>query len=279
MSAVGSELDRLRTFWNSRYRDFGLSESGWFGAGDRLNHYIYKCKTRALQHALSALGIDRVAAFAVLDAGCGQGYFAAFYREQYPAVRYVGLDISERAIAHVGAAEPGAELHVANLCDWSDPTGRRFDVIQSLEVLHLILDDGLVKQAVASLSSQLSARGALLLTAAVPDETHQPSDYLRYRSRRFWTATLGALRLRIVRERPMYYWLPAGGPANRYARYALNRLGPRALYVTDRLGLAAHAPRPSPEPMDCRMRLLTIVPERHLNSELSTLNSGVASES
>ena len=26
--------DRLREFWNTRYADFTLSESGWLGAGD-----------------------------------------------------------------------------------------------------------------------------------------------------------------------------------------------------------------------------------------------------
>src|SRR5438067_1026359 len=112
MTLVGSERDRLRGFWNSRYQEFSLSESGWLGAGDRLNQYIYRCKTQALLQSLTMRGFSRTDEFSVLDAGCGQGYFAAFYRERYPAARYVGLDLSERAIAHLRRAEPGTEFHV-----------------------------------------------------------------------------------------------------------------------------------------------------------------------
>jgi hypothetical protein len=68
-------------------------------------------------------------------------------------------------------------------------------------------------------------------------------------------ATLG---LRIVAERPMYYWLPSGGPANKYLRYAMTRLGPGALYAVDRAALALGVPRPASVGIDSRMRLLTI---------------------
>lgn len=257
MSAVGSELDRLRGFWNRRYQDFNLSESGWLGAGDRLNHYIYRGKTRALQQTLTALGFDRPRAFSVLDAGCGQGYFAAFYRGRYPAAQYVGVDISERAIAHLRRTEPRAEFHLADLCAWRDPSGRRFDVIQSIDVMYLILDDRLVADAIANLATHLTPRGALLINLALPADTRESSGYLRYRSRRFWEELLATLGLANVSERPMYYWLPAGGPTNRYLRYAMNCLGPATLYAVDRAALALGLPPPR-ESMDCRMRLVTI---------------------
>ena len=96
------------------------------------------------------------------------------------------------------------------------------------------------------------------MTAALPDDTLQPNDYLRYRSRRLWFDTLSALGLRIVDERPMYHWLPAGGPANKYARYALTRLGADALYALDRAALALRVPQPASIGIDCRTRLLTI---------------------
>ena len=38
-----SDATRLRDFWNRRYSDFTLSESGWFGAGEGLNARIYAC--------------------------------------------------------------------------------------------------------------------------------------------------------------------------------------------------------------------------------------------
>jgi SAM-dependent methyltransferase len=255
---VITDHDRLRSFWNSRYARFSLSESGCLGAGDGLNERLYQCKAQALTRSLDALGLDAQRAFAVLDAGCGQGYFARLYRERYPQASYVGLDISERAVTHLRGAIPGAEFHVADLGAWADPAGRRFDVVQSVDVLYLILDDEHMSAAMANLALHVKPGGALLITEVLPEETRQPNDYVRYRSRRFWQDLLARLGLRIAAERPMYYWLPAGGPANKYLRYALTHAGPGALYALDRAALAAGLPRPPSLSMDCGIRLLTI---------------------
>jgi SAM-dependent methyltransferase len=257
MSAPADDV-RLREFWNRRYSTFTLSESGWLGAGERLNDRIYACKRQALRRALSSLGFSRDDEFSILDAGCGQGRFAAIYRDDYPRATYVGIDISDRAVAHLRRALPGVEFHEADLCDWRDPARRTFDIVQSFEVLHLILDEATTERAIASLASRLSPRGALLVTAAMPESDVRLSDYLCHRGRPFWTRVLAAHGLRIAAERPMYFWLPAGGPGNRYFRYAMTRLGPAALYAVDRAALALGVPQPASAALDCRMRLLTI---------------------
>ena len=123
---------------------------------------------------------------------------------------------------------------------------------------HLILDDDAVRRALANLARRIAPGGALLVTAARPAQTQQPSDYLRYRSRVFWEDAIASLGLRVVAARPMYYWLPAGGPANKYLRHALTRLGPGALYAIDRAALALGLPQPQSLGIDARMRLLTL---------------------
>jgi SAM-dependent methyltransferase len=259
MSAAGdSEEARLRAFWNARYNDFTLSESGWMGAGEELNRLLYACKTQALDRALSALGRRRGDGFSVLDAGCGQGFFARFYHETFPAARYVGIDISERAVLHLRDNGLSGEFHAADLAAWTHPGGLRFDVVQSLEVLHLILDDDTALRAIGNLAGQMAEGGALLVTAAMPESTIVRGDYLRYRSRRFWMDALTALNLRLVSSRPIYYWLPAGGPTNRYLRYAVSRLGTRATYALDRAAMAIRLPHSATSGPDCRMQLLTI---------------------
>lgn len=255
--AATTDSTRLRAFWNHRYRHFTLSESGWAGAGEALNARIYAAKARALAKALDAAGLHAATPLTVLDAGCGQGYFARFYRWRYPASTYIGLDLSEHAIGHLRAGMSGVEFHAGDLCDWKDPAGRVFDVVQCIDVLHLNLDDDRFRRALGTLSSQLGERGSLVVTAARPTVTVQPSDYLRYRSRSFWDETLEGLGLRVVAERPMYYWLPAGGPGNRYARYALDRL-PGVLDAIDRVALTLRLPQPASAALDSRMRLLTI---------------------
>jgi SAM-dependent methyltransferase len=249
---------RLRAFWNERYQQFALSESGWLGAGDRLNDRIYACKVQALRRALARLGLAGDRRWSVLDAGCGQGYFARFYRREFPGSSYVGLDLSERAVAYLQQTMADTEFHVGNLCDWTDAAGRSFDVIQSFEVLHLILDDARIVDALGNLSRQLSPGGALVMTAALPDEMVQPAGYLKHRSRQFWQDAFRTGGLRIVADRPMYYWLPAGGPSGKYLRHALNRMGADVMYALDRAAFHMRLPQPSSIGIDCRTRLLTV---------------------
>jgi SAM-dependent methyltransferase len=249
---------RLREFWNRRYSDFTLSESGWLGAGEGLNERIYACKRQALRKAIAAVGLAGAARWSVLDAGCGQGHFARFFRREYPAASYLGIDISERVVSHLQRTIPDCEFRVGDLAAWDDDDVRTFDLVQSIEVLHLILDDDTLTRVLANLARRLAPRGVLLLTAALPDATVQRSDYLRFRSRAFWDRTLASLGLRLTAERPIYYWLPAGGPANKYLRYALTRVGPGALYALDRAALALRLPQPASVGIDSRMHLLTV---------------------
>jgi SAM-dependent methyltransferase len=254
------ELDstRLREFWNSRYTRFTLSESGWAGAGEGLNDRLYACKDQALRRAIADTGLAAAGGWSVLDAGCGQGHFARFYRSAFPGASYVGLDISDRAVAFLQRAIPGAEFHVADLCEWRDPRDRTFDIVQSFEVLHLILDDDQLRRALANLSRLTATNGAMLVTAALPEETCERSGYLRYRSRAFWQHMIASIGLRVERERPMYYWLPAGGPSNKYMRYGLTRLGTGTLFALDRAAHALRLPQPASVGMDSRMKLLTL---------------------
>src|SRR5262249_583039 len=120
MMRVDSDADRLRAFWDSRYQDFSLSESGWLGAGARLNEYLYPCQFAALRSALRAGGLSPTSRFSVLDAGCGQGHFARFYRHAYASATYVGVDISERVVAHLRRTIPGGEFHAVDLAAWRD---------------------------------------------------------------------------------------------------------------------------------------------------------------
>jgi cyclopropane fatty-acyl-phospholipid synthase-like methyltransferase len=221
---------------------------------------MYACKRQALRRALAAEGLRRDRTFSVLDGGCGQGQLARFYQKEFPASSYVGLDISERAITHLRQSMSGAEWYVANLSALQDSEvgARTFDVVQSFEVLHLLLDDEAWRQALAGLADRMAANGVLLVTAALPDQTEERSTYLRYRSRAQWNDAFVSLGLRIAAQRAMYYWLPSGGPANKYFRYALTRFESVPLYLVDRAALTLGVPRPSSVGLDSRTHLLTL---------------------
>jgi len=130
--------------------------------------------------------------------------------------------------------------------------------VQCIDVIHVLLDDQAAADLLTRLTNLVAPGGSLLITAPLPDADVEPNAYLRYRGRAFWKTELERLGFRIESAPAMYYWLPTGGPSNRYLRFVLTRLGPRAVYWTDRLARAMRLPWPASAGIDCRVRLLTL---------------------
>ncbi|MEN9574423.1 MAG: hypothetical protein RL514_2278 [Verrucomicrobiota bacterium] len=232
-----------REFWASRYQQFNLSESGWMGAGEGYNGYLYECKRQALRRALAEIDVRPEASVEVLDAGCGQGFFAGVWAREFPHASYTGVDICEKVVAHLQGRYPRQAFSAGDLAEWRHPAERRFDVIHSFEVLHLLLSDAAVERAVMNLAAHLKPGGHLLLTAALPAETVEPNAYIRHQSRKFWAGVVSRAGLVQRSARPMYYWLPDGGPKNRYVNRLLRLPGPGLMYALDRVAHALGLPQ------------------------------------
>lgn len=229
-----------REFWVKRYQNFSLSESGWLGAGELYNEYIYACKRQALRYALRRAGIVRDTAIDVLDAGCGQGFFAGTWQNDFPAARYNGVDICEKLVKHLKNKFPDQHFFVGDLADWKHPAGKKFDIIHSFEVMHLFLSDAMVERAVVNLAEQLKPGGHLLLTAALPETTVEPNEYIRHQSRHFFSEVFARAGLVLESTNSIYYWLPDGGPNNRVVSKLLRLPGPWLMYALDRIGHSLH---------------------------------------
>jgi SAM-dependent methyltransferase len=226
--------EHARDFWAKRYLHFSLSESGWMGAGERYNAYLYECKRQALMRVLRRLGLNETSSMNVLDAGCGPAFFAGVWQRHFPRATYTGVDICETLVAHLKTILPCRDFFTGDLATWHHPTGQRFDLIHSFEVLHLLLSDPAVTSAVCNLSAQLKTGGHLLTTAAMPEDTVEPNAYIRHQSRTFWHAAFRKAGLDLQEANRIYYWLPDGGPKNRLASKLLRLPGPRLLYALDR---------------------------------------------
>lgn len=252
-----SAATHAREFWAKRYQSFSLSESGWMGAGERYNGYLYQCKRQALLKALARIPVGASAAIDVLDAGCGQGFFAGVWAREYPNANYTGVDICEKVVAHLRATTLRQEFFAGDLATWRHPQQAKFDLIHSFEVLHLLLNDAAVESAVCNLSAQLKPGGHLLLTAVMPDAVVEPNDYIRHQGRAFWQSTFAKAGLEMVSADRMYYWLPDGGPKNRVASKLLRLPGPGLLYALDRCAHALSLPQWFGA-WDSRMKLLQL---------------------
>ena len=247
----------LRERWDQRYATFSLDELCCLGAGARLNALIYSCKKRAVRRALLAAGVRSCDRFSVLDMGCGWGLFADFYRQEFPRARYVGVDISPRAVEHARHTRPWGEFHADDAVSWRHPLNARFDIVQAIDVLQLLVDDTAFTAALRNLVGHLAEGGALVIPVAFSE---RPSSNLnhRIRPRGFFDNVVTNLELRVDAEFPMYYWLVDGGPENRLLRALFARTGPVPLYLIDRLALGAGLTNRNPNQVLSTARMMVI---------------------
>ena len=235
--------EHAREFWDRRYKEFSLSESGWMGAAERYNAYLYECKRQALVQALCRIGVNSSSSIDVLDAGCGQGFFAGLWSTDFRNARYAGVDICEKAIAHLRNELPYANFFTGDLTSWRHPEQKAFDIIHAFHVFLMFVSDAAVEGAVLNLASQLKPGGHLLVTAAMPETSVDPSEYTRHQSRSFWEEVFRKGKLTLLTADNMYYWLPDGGPRNKYANKFLRLPGPWLLYALDRLAHRMRLPQ------------------------------------
>jgi len=166
-----SPRDVLRRYWNDRYATYSLDESSCMGAGEHFNRLLYKVKERAIRKALRSAGLVRGRSFSVLDAGCGLASFADFYHREFPLATYTGIDISSRAVERAKTKLPGDEFYADDVVTWRHPAGSRFDVVQAVELLQLLVDDEAFDQAFSNLSAHMRDTGAIVVGAELRPTT------------------------------------------------------------------------------------------------------------
>src|SRR3972149_6487876 len=84
-----------KSYWEERLRQsFSLKHTGHIGFSLVYNKWSYKAKARVLENALSGLNIN-CKGKAVLDVGCGTGFWVEFYKSNGAATR-VGVDTPGR---------------------------------------------------------------------------------------------------------------------------------------------------------------------------------------
>jgi SAM-dependent methyltransferase len=265
--------DVLRRYWNERYATFSLDESGCMGAGEPFNRLLYRIKERAIREALRRSHVDSNRPFRVLDMGCGLAYFADFYRREFPLATYTGVDISGRAIERAKSSLPGVELYADDIAAWRHPAGTRFDVVQAIEVLQLLVDDEAFDQAFSNLSLHLHDSGAIVVPLAFSDRPSRNPNQ-RFRTRAYFDALMRRLGLAVTAEIRMYYWFIDGGPENRLLRAIFARTGPRSLYVVDRMLMALRATNRNPNQQLSTAHMLVIQREPAAATGLRRTTSG-----
>jgi SAM-dependent methyltransferase len=237
------EAQRLRTFWNSRYKEFSLRESGIKSLTPQYSELLYRCKTKAYCRALDCAGVELSKPVRIVDCGCGQGFFALVARQLFQSPTYTGIDISEKAISFLRSHYPALNWICANLCDRHAFPNDKFDIVQSIEVLHLILDDRNHCQAISNMASALAPNGILITTDTLPQKVDQVNEYIVFRPADYYDKLFSQLGLRLLKVFPMYYWIPDMGMTSVRLRQWFRVLPPYLVYCCDRLFLSLNIPQ------------------------------------
>ncbi len=251
------ETYRLMNFWDKRYRDFSLNESGIMGLNGRYIRLLYRCKLEAYIKAISISGLTISDPIKILDAGCGQGFFAEQALNLFPQVRYTGVDISRKLIDHLIDEFPQCRWINHDFCDPEFDLGNGFNLIQSIEVLHLILSDVNHFNAIRNFAKCLVAGGTLIITDILPKKRMLISNYIVFRELDYYKNIFRELDLSIVRIFPMYFWIPDRGIPIFPFKYFFYFFPPEFIFRLDRFFLKLGVP-PLLQSHDSAMKVLVI---------------------
>jgi SAM-dependent methyltransferase len=215
---------RPREFWEGRLRDqFDLRGTGETGLSLAYNRACYDLRRRVLARALEEAGIEPRGR-AVLDVGCGAGFFTDYYLNR--GARVTGIDIAPTSVARLRERHPEARFVLADVSE--TPIDGRFDIVNAFDVLYHITDDSRWEQALHHLARAVAPAGALLVTDTFA-ESPRAAAHNRMRSLPRYRAVLERDGLAVGRPVPTHVLLNRELGAFRF----LNR-APRLLLAADR---------------------------------------------
>lgn len=222
-----------RRYWEERLGGHpGLTGTGHRAFGPAYNDWLYRRQEECVAAALASHDV-RLEGAAVLDVGCGTGFWLDFYRGCRPA-RLAGVDLTQAAVDGLRARLPDVEAWRADIAATELPVQGPFDLISAFAVLFHILGDGDFERAVANLCRLLAPGGHLLITDLLRRPLLPTARHVRFRPFAVYEAALAAGGVEVRDVRPVFYllhraFLPVVGPlAIRLLRAA------RLLYLADR---------------------------------------------
>ena len=224
---------RPREFWQERLAgQFDLRGSGETALSLAYNRACYRLRSEVLARALRDQGFDPRAR-AVLDVGCGTGFFTAWYLERGADV--TGMDIAPISVETLGVRHPRSRFILADV--GASPIEGRFALVNAMDVLYHITEDARWEAAVSHLAAAVEDGGLLVVSDAF-SEMDRLADHNRMRPLARYRALLNAAGMQLAGLHPTHVLLNRELGLLRF----LNR-APALLLALDRLLLPLGAGR------------------------------------
>jgi len=191
-----------REFWDRRLAEqFDLRGTGETGLSLAYNRACYQLRGEVLTRALRGQGFDPRGR-AVLDVGCGTGFFTAYYLER--GARVTGIDIAPTSIATLSRRHPEARFVLADVGE--APVEGTYDLVNAFDVLYHITDDARWERAVAHLAAAVAAGGLLLISDTFSDGEGL-AEHNRMRALERYRGLLNAAGLELAGTHPTHVLL------------------------------------------------------------------------
>lgn len=196
-----------RLFWTRRLAaQPSLTGTGTAPFGPAYQHWLYRLKEAAIRRLLRPYH-DRLKTSAVLNVGCGRGYFEPFFA-RYGTSRVTGVDFIESAIAALRREHAEYEYMTADIARPLPETldGRTFALVTAIDVLYHIVDESAFTSALTNLCRLSHSQGGMMLWTDAPYRVNDPAwPHCRYRSWADYDLVLSRFHIRRVACTPMYF--------------------------------------------------------------------------
>ena len=154
-----------REFWQERLaRQFDLRGTGETTLSLAYNRACYQLRSEVLARALRDHDFDPRGK-AVLDVGCGTGFFTAWYLDR--GARVTGMDIAPISIETLSSRHPQARFVLADVSE--QPVEGRFSLVNAMDVLYHVTEDARWEAALTHLAGAVEPGGLLVLSDAFSD--------------------------------------------------------------------------------------------------------------
>jgi SAM-dependent methyltransferase len=131
----------------------------------------------------------------LLEAAAGVGAYAELWRRKGVA-RWVGIDISEDAVAHCRRRFPDCRFLTLDLTskDWPRDCvpADGFDLVTAIDVLYHLVDDAAFETALSNVAARVRPGGALLVSDVFVERERQIAPHVKRRPLSAYSRTLGS---------------------------------------------------------------------------------------
>ena len=194
------------SYWKERLRrNFDLIGVGFRRRSVAYNRWVYRVRTEALNELFKRRAWP-IEGKAVLDVGCGTGYFIDHWLSRGVG-RVTGLDVTEVSVERLTSRFPNAEFVCADIAEPDVAIDGTFDYVSIFDVLYHIVDDKRFEQAVQNLSRRCRPGTRVIITDLFGRSTTEVVKHVRNRSLDRYREVFSKNGFELCDIRPLFFTL------------------------------------------------------------------------